>query len=258
MKKHYRINEVVQLTSVSIRTLHYYDEIKLLCPSYRTEGGHRLYSNHDLIKLQQIMTLKFMGFPLKEIQSLLQESDFNLHESLKIQANMLKKEAARIEMVSKLLAYLVDSFNRGEGMNWENIIKIIETLRLSELEKQKWYEKYLTQDEQNEMNTLFSGYSEEFWIDYHRRWVELFDEVRQCLDTDPESEIGLTLAKKWLSLVDEIYGGASDLTKKLWNGYKAGVIPENQLQYDSSVIAYITKACEKLNTSGKKLTFIKE
>ena len=108
MEKYYRINEVVTLTSVSVRTLHYYDETNLLKPSHRTASGHRLYSNDDLLKLQQIITFKFMGFSLSSIQNLLQEPNFKISESLKIQAEVLANEAHRIITISKLLDYLVD------------------------------------------------------------------------------------------------------------------------------------------------------
>jgi DNA-binding transcriptional MerR regulator len=250
MDKYYRINKVVQLTSVSIRTLHYYDEIKLLCPSHKTDGGHRLYSKDDLMKLQQIMTLKFMGFPLREIQNLLQGSHFNIHESLKIQAGVFKKEAARIKIVSKLLDHLVDDINDRNTIDWESIIEIIKILQLSELDKQTWYEKFLNEDELEEMKHLFSGFTDEFWTDYHKRWADLFEEVRQNLNTNPESETGIFLAQKWMALVNEVYASKPELSKKLWDGYKAGIIPENQLSYDQSIIAYITKACKKLNLTN--------
>jgi len=249
MAKYYRINEVLQLTSVSLRTLHYYDEIKLLSPSYRTEGGHRLYSSEDLIKLQQIVTFKFMGFSLKKIKSLLSDSTFNIHASLKAQAELIRKEASRIEAVSKLLNHLVGDLNEKDKIEWNELIKIIQILQLNESDRQKWYEKYLNQVELNEMNQLFSGYTDEFWADYHKRWDALFDEVRQNLNSDPESDVGLLLAKKWMNLVNEVYAGKPELSKKLWEGYKAGVIPENQLHHDHTIISYITKACDKLNAS---------
>jgi hypothetical protein len=97
----------------------------------------------------------------------------------------------------------------------------------------------------SEINNL--GYSDEFWMDYHKRWADMIDEVRRHLNTDPESEIGIKLAKKWLSLVNEVYSGKPELIKKLWDGYKSGIIPGNQMPYDQAIISYITKACEKLN-----------
>ena len=147
MSKYYRINEVLKITSVSLRTLHSYDEIQLLSPSYRTEGGHRLYSQNDLIKLQQIVTLKFMGFSLKNIHHLLNDSKFNFHQSLIMQADLIKKEVSRIQAVAKLLDHLVDSMSNKNEIEWKEATKIIEILQLNELDREQWYQKYLTQIE---------------------------------------------------------------------------------------------------------------
>ena len=75
----------------------------------------------------------------------------------------------------------------------------------------------------------------------------MFAEVKENLTSDPESDIGIQLAKKWLSLVEEIHPKQSALSKKLWEGYKAGVIPQDQLLHDQDIIAYITKAINKLH-----------
>jgi len=247
MSKHYRIQEVLQLTTVSLRTLHYYDEINLLSPSFRTEGGHRLYTEKDILKLQQIVTLKFMGFSLKVIKKILENADFNIEQSLKIQADVMKKEASRINSISKLLDHVVNKFSHDPEFAWHNIYKIISILQLNESEKQSWYAKYLTASDLQELNVLFSKFPDDFWSDYHKRWSDLFNEVRQNIHTDPEGETGKYLAQKWMSLVTEVYGENRQLSSTLWEGYKAGIIPENQLQHDALVIDYISKACAKLN-----------
>lgn len=247
MVKYYRINEVVKLTSVSVRTLHYYDEINLLNPSHRTASGHRRYSKDDLLKLQQITTFKFMSFSLTNIQGLLQNPNFNLHESLKIQAEVLTEEAAKISKISKLLCYLMDQIKVRETIDWEIVIKIIEALQLTESERQKWYEKYLSTDELYEFEKFCGHRTDEYWNDYHKRWKLMFDEVKENLQTDPEGDIGIYLAKKWLSLVDEVHSDKVHLRSKLWEGYKAGVIPQEQLPYDKGIIDYISHAVNKLN-----------
>jgi DNA-binding transcriptional MerR regulator len=239
--------QVVALTSVSVRTLHYYDETNLLKPSHRTEGSHRLYSNDDLLRLQQIITFKFMGFSLTSIQKLLQEPNFKISESLKIQAEIMSNEALRIIKISKLLNYLVDQFSVTEATNWEVITKIIETLQLSEADRNTWYKKFLTHEELHEFDQLCGHRTEEYWRDYHERWNIMFAEVKDNINSDPESYIGIQLAKKWLSLVEEIHPKQSDLSKKLWEGYKAGVIPQDQLVHDQDIIAYITQAVNKLH-----------
>ncbi|MDT5294824.1 MAG: MerR family transcriptional regulator, thiopeptide resistance regulator, partial [Acidobacteriota bacterium] len=63
----YRASEFAALTGVTVRTLHHYDRTGLLKPTGRTPVGYRLYGERDFARLQQILTLKFIGLPLDEI-----------------------------------------------------------------------------------------------------------------------------------------------------------------------------------------------
>ena len=75
MGRYYRVGEVATLTRVSVRTLHHYDRIGLLRPALHSAGGYRLYEESDLLRLQQILTLRYLGFPLKQIGELLDRAD---------------------------------------------------------------------------------------------------------------------------------------------------------------------------------------
>lgn len=66
-----RISEVAKLTGITVRTLHYYDEIGLLKPSEITEAGYRLYSREDLEILQQILFFRELDFPLSQIKEIM-------------------------------------------------------------------------------------------------------------------------------------------------------------------------------------------
>jgi DNA-binding transcriptional MerR regulator len=68
-----KVGELAQQTGVSVRTLHYYDEIGLLSPSSHTDAGHRLYADSGIICLQQIMFLRQVGFSLEEIRDCLEQ-----------------------------------------------------------------------------------------------------------------------------------------------------------------------------------------
>ena len=63
----YRITEFARKASVSVRTLRYYDKLGLLVPKHN-QSGHRLYTDEDLIQLQYILSLKFLGFSLKKLK----------------------------------------------------------------------------------------------------------------------------------------------------------------------------------------------
>src|SRR4026208_2411927 len=88
---YYRVGEVATLTRVSVRTLHHYDRIGLWRPAARSGGGYRLYGEDDLLRLQQILTLRYLGFPLKRIGELLDRPDFDLVASLRVQQQALRE-----------------------------------------------------------------------------------------------------------------------------------------------------------------------
>lgn len=83
-----KVKEVAELVGVSVRTLHYYDEIGLLVPK-TTDSGYRIYSDQDLEKLQQILFFKELGFPLKQIKEMMENPAFDRLEALKLQREML-------------------------------------------------------------------------------------------------------------------------------------------------------------------------
>ncbi|MBX6396328.1 MAG: MerR family transcriptional regulator, partial [Alicyclobacillaceae bacterium] len=76
--KKYSIVEFSKITDTSIRTLRYYDEIGLLKPAKHPESGHRWYDDQDLLKLQQITSLKLLGYTLEQIKVIMNEPNFDL------------------------------------------------------------------------------------------------------------------------------------------------------------------------------------
>jgi len=77
------IGEVSELAGVTVRALHHYDEIGLLSPRARSDGGYRLYSYDDLARLQEILVWRALGFTLGEIQqwrTIREESDAIVRE----------------------------------------------------------------------------------------------------------------------------------------------------------------------------------
>ncbi|MEP7384533.1 MAG: MerR family transcriptional regulator, partial [Gemmatimonadota bacterium] len=70
-KDSWKVGELARRTGLTVRALHHYDAIGLLIPSGRTPSGHRLYERDDVERLQQIQSLRLMGFPLDEVKRLL-------------------------------------------------------------------------------------------------------------------------------------------------------------------------------------------
>lgn len=83
------VKEIAQITGISVRTLHYYDEIGLLTPTAKSEAGYRLYDDKALDILQQILFFREFGIPLKEIKSIMDNPDFDKKQALQMQRKCL-------------------------------------------------------------------------------------------------------------------------------------------------------------------------
>ena len=104
------IKEFASLSGVSVRTLHYYDEIGLLPPSKITEAGYRLYSPADLEKLQQILFFRELGFPLRDIHDILLNPNFDSKSALTNHRKLLLQKRSHIDG----LIALVEKTLRGD------------------------------------------------------------------------------------------------------------------------------------------------
>lgn len=109
------ISEVSSLTGVSLRTLHYYDEIGLFPPSSVTEAGYRLYDDEALERLQIILLFRELMFPLREIRTLLNSPDFDRNRALEQQIELLRRKKEHLDNLITLASGL-----HGMGMRHIN------------------------------------------------------------------------------------------------------------------------------------------
>ena len=106
------VKEVSELTGVSIRTLHHYDAIGLLKPARVSQAGYRLYDDAALERLQAILLLRELQFPLKEIGTILDSPDYDAGEALREQIRLLEMQRARLD---QLIAHARDILDKGAG-----------------------------------------------------------------------------------------------------------------------------------------------
>ncbi|MCI8995513.1 MAG: MerR family transcriptional regulator, partial [Lachnospiraceae bacterium] len=105
------VKEVSNLTGISVRTLHYYDEIGLLKPTGKSEAGYRLYDDKALETLQQVLFFREFDIPLKEIRAIMANPDLDRNQILQMQRKML---AAKKERMERLIAS-IDDILKGEN-----------------------------------------------------------------------------------------------------------------------------------------------
>lgn len=91
------VSEVSRLTGVSVRALHHYDEIGLLKPAAVTEAGYRLYDDGSLRRLQTILLLRELEFPLRDIRKMLDSPDFDTQAALEQQIALFELKRQRLD-----------------------------------------------------------------------------------------------------------------------------------------------------------------
>lgn len=133
----YTVKKLAQLSKVSIRTLHFYDEIGLLRPAYYGANGYRQYEEAQLLVLQQILFFKELGFELKKIQKVLGRSDFDQITALSSHRQLLQKN---LEKTKKLIQTIDKTIEHLKGLKK---MKDQEIFQGFNKEKQAEYEKYL-------------------------------------------------------------------------------------------------------------------
>ena len=100
------VKEISELTGISVRTLHYYDEIGLLKPTQKSDAGYRLYDDRALEILQQILFFREFDIPLKEIKAVLENPALERNQILQMQRKMLVAKKERMEhLIAALMIF---------------------------------------------------------------------------------------------------------------------------------------------------------
>jgi len=194
-----KINEVAKLTGITIRTLHYYDEIGLLKPSQITEAGYRLYDENNLSELQQILLFKELNFPLNEIKEIMTNSEYDKTEALKKHKELLLKKRERID---KLIT-LVDNTIKGEGkMSFKEFdMTEIESAKKKYAKevKERWgsYDAYIESEKKT------SNYGKEQWQEINNEGKEILKAFADNMDKTPDSKEVQELVKEWQCFITE-------------------------------------------------------
>lgn len=118
----YQIKKVSEFSGVSVRTLHHYDEIGLLSPQ-KNENGYRYYSEDDISILQMILFYKYLGFPLKQIKTLLKKGDDERLPHFKEQLILMQNEKQRLLTLIDTLEKTIESQERKTTMSTKEKFK---------------------------------------------------------------------------------------------------------------------------------------
>lgn len=242
------VKDLSKLTGVSVQTLHHYDRIDLLKPSIRLANGYRVYSEKDLLQLQQIIALKFFGFALSQIKALLTGNAGAL-KHFSVQAKLLEQKANTLLEASNTLKQIVSDVADDKSIPWKTIIKLIEVYRMTQQLEHSWVKEIFTPDELKQYVTFETELKRnpEQKAVFEKNWADLVAEINRNLSNDPKSAAGIALGKKFMLWVNGVYGKkyAHLRTKKFEQGFgegkgleEVGLTPETVLWIDKAMDAY--------------------
>lgn len=244
------VKELSKLTHVSVQTLHYYDKIALLKPSLRLDNGYRLYSEADLLKLQQILALKFFGFELSQIKALLSNAA-NVLEHFQVQSQLLQKKAANLIEANQTLQNIIAECSVDKSVPWKTILKSIEVYQMTQQLEHTWVKEIFTTEELQQYAAFEAEWKNNSTLqhktEFEKNWNNLVAELSNNLSKNPESEIGITLGEKCMQLINGVYGKkyAHLRTKKFEKGFaegkgldEVGLTPATVAWLDKAIDAY--------------------
>jgi DNA-binding transcriptional MerR regulator len=213
MQRAYRAGEFAALTGVSVRTLHHYDRIGLLRPSSYSAGGHRLYREADLLRLQQVLTLRYLGFPLKQIDALLSRPDFDLMASLRVQRTALRDRISELERIDAALGALLEQRRVSGHWAWDLIVSAAVAVQdgLSDGgEAMERIRSYYTPEQLKQFEEVGAKVGAEEIREIEQLWTALLADVRANRDLDPASVAARALADRWSALTERTMRGYQD------------------------------------------------
>src|SRR5436309_375415 len=128
----WKTREFAQLAGLTVRALHHYDRIGLLKPSRRDHNGFRLYGEADFARLEQIQTLKFIGFSLKQIKAILKDENVRLDETLRLQRKVLEAQRYRLGLALEAIKRAEEAYSRDGGTDFDAFDQINEVINMEQ------------------------------------------------------------------------------------------------------------------------------
>lgn len=218
----YTVHQLAELSGVSGRTLRYYDQIGLLPPARINASGYRIYGEHEVDRLQQILFYRELEVSLDDIRKILEQPDFDPVTALKAHYNKLTKKRDHLEQLLHTVKLTIESKEGGRKMQDKEKFEGLKAERIRENETKfgaELREKYGDR-EINESNAKLRGMSEQDYNQMQALEVEIIGLLKQAFTTNnPASEEAEHLVQKhkqwlmysWSKFSKEAYQNLADM-----------------------------------------------
>lgn len=208
------VGQLAKKMGTTVRTLQYYHKEGVLSPTTESEGGRRLYTYKDMIKLHQIQSLKSLGFSLNDIKNKLKSIDTpaEFANVLNEQSLAIKKQIQQLTEAVTAIDTLKEEVLRMQKVDFTKYADIIVNLQMNN--EYYWLIKHFDDDTLDHIRNRFDKKS---GMEFMKRFNSLNDKVLKLKQNNisPEDEQAQELAKEFWDMVIEFTNGDMSLIPKL-------------------------------------------
>ena len=247
MNHTFTVGEIARRTAVTVRTLHYYEQIGLLVPSERTAAGHRRYGARDVVRLRRIATLSGLGVPLREIGALLDATPDDVLEALRAQRDALAERRDRLSASIERIDGVMRGASVGDGTLDRGALESL----MESIAMENWAHRYMT-----EVRGMTPAEADAAMRDAPpeaaegtRQWAALLADVDGALadGVAPSSERAQALAQRWRALIQAFTKGDPQKHAEIVKFY-ADLPAEFPKPYSDAAQAFIHEAMAAQDT----------
>jgi MerR family transcriptional regulator, thiopeptide resistance regulator len=192
----YSVGRVADISGVTIRTLHHYDEIGLLSPGGRSDAGYRVYRDSDLERLQRILFYRELGFTLKEISTIIEDPNTDAMGHLRRQRGLLVGRIERLGAMVDAIDYEMEARTMNINLTPEERFEVFGDFRPedhAEEAERRWGET----DSYKESQRRVSKYTKEEWLKLKSEAEEVEGRLAAAFEAGlaPDSEEAMSAAE---------------------------------------------------------------
>jgi DNA-binding transcriptional MerR regulator len=194
------VQEFAELAGVTVRTLHHYDRLGLLT-AQRNESGFRVYTSADLERLENIIALKFIGLPLKQIRAVLGGDKRDLGCALRSQISAMEEKKRCLEIAIDAVRSAEAALRSGGKPCLKHIIEVMEMQN-----DHGWILQHFSEDIRPRVQRRLASISPETWSELQGRWTTLAKDIQATDFADPSGPDSQALLSRWEELVRQTTG----------------------------------------------------
>ncbi len=252
-ERRFTIGELAKLVGVTVRTLQYYDQANLLNSTY-TEDHKRVYTRDDILKLQQILFLKSLGFSLDEIKDkiLKSKNSSDFEKVFTQQRKILLKRISNLNKIVDTLDSVITETKEGKEISLDRLFTIMELMKQGN--PYSFVVRYLNDKQLKSVSNRLLNSSGKYKDLAKEVFAQLDNLYRQ--GADPAGKDGQELAQCWWNMVNEFTAGDIDMLETLiLAGRDIGNWPEETKNIRESIENFLEKALNiYLQNNGIQIT----